>query len=105
MLMELSELQQRAIEISDLYAQKNKSHDQRDWDISAYMQGFVGDVGDLAKLVMAKEGYGHIDDIDEKLAHELADCLWSILVIAEKLDIPLEQAFTQTMQDLEAKLK
>jgi hypothetical protein len=39
----------------------------------------VGDVGDLMKLVMAKEGAREIQDVDEKLQHELAACLWSVL--------------------------
>jgi NTP pyrophosphatase (non-canonical NTP hydrolase) len=63
--------------------------------------GFVGDVGDLAKLVMAESGVRHIPGAKEKLAHELADCLWSILVLADTFDVDLEQAFLQTMDDLE----
>jgi hypothetical protein len=35
--------------------------------------GFVGDVGDLAKVVQAAEGVGNISDAPAKLAHELAD--------------------------------
>lgn len=70
------------------------------------MSGFVGDVGDLSKLVMAKRGLrGPIDnDIDDKIAHELADCLWSVCVLAEKYDIDLEAAFLKTMKELDKRL-
>lgn len=68
------------------------------------MQGFVGDVGDLMKLVMAKSGVRRVDDIDKKLAHELADCLWSVLVLSQLYGVNLETAFLQTMDELEQAL-
>lgn len=46
------------------------------------MLGFVGDVGDLAQLVQGKAGVRSIKDLDTKLSHELADCLWAVLTLA-----------------------
>jgi NTP pyrophosphatase (non-canonical NTP hydrolase) len=66
--------------------------------------GFVGDVGDWLKLVMAHSSIRAIPDADKKLAHELADCLWSVLVLAELYQIDLERAFLQTMDELEQHL-
>jgi NTP pyrophosphatase (non-canonical NTP hydrolase) len=50
---------------------------------------------------MAREGIRTIPDAEHKLAHELADCLWAILVLARIYGVDLEQAFVQTMDDLE----
>ncbi len=68
------------------------------------MIGFVGDVGDLAKLVLAQNNVRNIEDFRTKLAHELSDCLWSVLVLAELYEIDLEHSFLTTMDDLEAHL-
>ena len=65
------------------------------------MSGFVVDVGDLMRLVMAKEGLRKVDDMDEKLEHELCDCLWSILVLADRFGIKLEEVFPKQMTKLE----
>src|SRR5690606_41720128 len=46
------------------------------WTAAEYMQGFVGDVGSLAKLVMIHNGVREGEATTERLAHELADCLW-----------------------------
>ena len=46
-----------------------------------------------------------IEDVDNKLAHELSDCLWSILVLAKKYDADLEASFLKTMDDLEKKIE
>jgi NTP pyrophosphatase (non-canonical NTP hydrolase) len=68
------------------------------------MQGFVVDVGDLMKLVMAKAGTRPVDHVDQKLAHELSDCLWSVLVLAKAYDVDLEKEFLRTMDEIEVKL-
>ncbi|MFF8422565.1 MazG nucleotide pyrophosphohydrolase domain-containing protein [Streptomyces sp. NPDC015680] len=36
------------------------------------------------------------------LEHELADCLWSVLILARRFDVDLETAFRRTMTELEA---
>jgi NTP pyrophosphatase (non-canonical NTP hydrolase) len=43
--------------------------------------------------------------LDEKLAHELADCLWSVLVLADRLGVDLGAAFAATMSDLEQNIR
>lgn len=64
------------------------------------MSGFVVDVGDLTRLVMAATGARDIEDHQSRLEHELADCLWSVLVLARRLDIDLAEAFERTMDEL-----
>ncbi len=68
------------------------------------MAGFVDDVGDLSKIIMAKHGLRDMEDVDEKLAHELSDCLWSILVLASKYSIDLPNEFMKTMDLLDKRI-
>lgn len=100
----LQDLLKRAQEIRAKYDELNARDGQRNWDASDYAEGFVGDVGDLMKLVMAKEGKRWGENVDAKLRHELSDCLWSLLIIADYYDIDLEQSFVETMSQLEEKL-
>jgi NTP pyrophosphatase (non-canonical NTP hydrolase) len=99
--MNFEALQQRAVEIREQYAELERREYGRPWTNADIALGFVGDVGDLVKLVMAENGVRSIPDARSKLAHELADCLWSILVLAHLHDVDLEQAFLQTMDELE----
>ncbi len=41
-----------------------------------------------------------IPDTHEKLAHELCDCLWSIIVLAHHSHVDLESAFAANMDAL-----
>ena len=101
--MQFLDIKEKALEIRELYAQLETAK-QTEWTRGDIVHGFIGDVGDLVKLTMAKDGLREIENLDQKLAHELADCLWSIIVIAEKYGVDLEKSFLQTMSELKANL-
>lgn len=102
--MEFAELIVRAMEIRQQYAEMETTRYGRAWSLEELALGFVGDVGDLSKLLMAHVGVRNIPDVEQKLAHELADCLWSLLVLSQKVGVDLECAFLRTMDDLEVHL-
>lgn len=102
--MTIQDAREQALAVAEKYRQQNAAQGKEKWDASAYMAGFVGDVGGLSKLVMAKAGYRDIDDHDAKIAHELSDCLWSVLVLAHELGVDLEAEFTNTMRKLDRRL-
>ena len=56
------------------------------------------------KLVQAHEGVRAVENARPALEHELADVLWSLLVIARRCDVDLEAAFARTMDELDAAL-
>lgn len=102
--MDIKELSKRAIEVRQKYSELETLKMGKGWTNLNLMEGFVGDIGDLMKLVMAKEGVREIENVDEKLAHELADCLWSVLVLSEKYGVDIEQVFLKTMNDLDKRI-
>jgi len=99
--MDFQTITQRAAQIRQQCALMEQKRYGVSWTNEELALGFVGDVGDLAKLVVAMEGKRAIPEALAKLAHELADCLWSVIVLAEAHHIDLEQAFLQTMDELE----
>ena len=99
--MQMNALTQRAMQVRRLYAELEEKDHGRAWTSEEIALGFVGDVGDLAKLVMAQEGIRAIPDAERKLAHELADCLWSVLVLSQAYGVDIEHVFLQTMDELE----
>ncbi len=103
--MKFEDLMNRAIEIRAKYDWLNQSKRGVVWNEQQLMAGFVGDVGDLSKIIMAKSGLRAMDEVDAKLAHELSDCLWSILVLASKYKIDLASEFQKTMDELDKRIK
>jgi NTP pyrophosphatase (non-canonical NTP hydrolase) len=102
--MEFKSLQNRALQIRQKYAELEKAKGSKEWTREDLVRGFVGDVGDLVKLTMAADGVREIPNASERLSHELADCLWSVLVIADKYGVDIESSFLKTMNELEARI-
>jgi len=102
--MEFQKLMGRALEIRRQYAAQEQQLYGSAWNSEEIALGFIGDVGDLAKLIVAENGKRNIANSKEKLAHELADCLWSVIVLSHLHEIDLEGSFTDTMNQLEKHL-
>lgn len=102
--MNIKDLQTEALRIREKYGELEMKRNGKQWTNSQIMEGFVGDIGELMQLIMAKEGHRDIENVDEKLKHELADCLWCILVLASKYNINLEESFLKTMKELNEKI-
>lgn len=95
-----------ALQVSNHYDELNIQDGQPKWGASERMAGFVGDVGTLSKLIMAKKGLRRgSENLDAELKHELADCLWSIMVIADDLQIDLEAEFINVMEELTERIE
>lgn len=103
--MEFEELQKRALEIRRCFEAYEKREYGRSWTREEIALGFIGDIGDMAKLLLAHEGVRDIPEAKEKLAHELSDCMWSIIVLAELYGVDLEMGFLKTMDHLQKRLK
>lgn len=99
--MEFRLIQQRAMYLRQRYMAYEQQRYGRSWTPEEVALGFVGDVGDLCKLVQAVEGVRGIPDAKEKLGHELAGCLWSVLVLANLYDVDLEDAVQKMIAQCE----
>jgi len=106
MSQDFKTLAAKALSVRDHYDELQEKDGQPRWDASDRMAGFVGDVGDLSKLVMMKQGKRRgTEGLDEALKHEVTDCLWSIIVLADELGIDLETEFDKTMNELHKRIE
>lgn len=96
--MELNALSAHASALRQRFDQAARQAGKREWTNEEIMQGFVVDVGALMKLVMAKNGVRDVANTDEKLGHELADCLWSVLVLAKSYGVDVESEFLRMIE-------
>jgi len=94
---DFKQLQAKALFIKKKYGQKQDAKGLPAWTASDYMAGFVADVGELSEFIMAKKGIRSIENVDEKIEHELCDCLYSVFSIADELDVDLQTAFDKNM--------
>ena len=65
------------------------------------MLGFSIDIGCIGRLLLAQEVTWAIDGgAEAELKHKLAETLWRVFVLAEKLDINIDQVFADTMSTI-----
>jgi NTP pyrophosphatase (non-canonical NTP hydrolase) len=102
--LSLSSMTEQALSLLRAYDEVNERRYGRVWSTEELMLGFTGDVGDLSRLVIAKGGVRQQDDLDQKIAHELVDCLWSVLVLADRFGVDLSTEITKNLSDLHARV-
>lgn len=102
--MEVKELFNRALEIRKKYEEFEKNKIGRVWTNSEFMEGLVKNTGNLMYAVMGKEGTREVADVDNMLDHELSDCLWALIVLADKYNIDIEKSFMDNMDKLDKRL-
>ena len=98
--MKLSDLEKSALQLNELYEQLEIKKYGRVWTTEELALVFVGYVGDLTKIIQENAGIRDIDDCKAKLGHELSDCLWSTIVLANKCGIDLEAEFVRNTKEL-----
>ncbi|MGH2550106.1 MAG: hypothetical protein ACRDHN_11975 [Thermomicrobiales bacterium] len=101
--MNLTTATERAMQIRRLYQQFELRDHGAVWTTGEDMLGLVSDVGYLARLVMAAEGRWDHDEnlLPAELKGKLAECLWWILVLSNRLGIDVTEAFASTMDKIE----
>lgn len=103
--MQISEASDLARRVRALYHQLETAHEGSPWEVKDDMLGLVNDVGAVARLVMATEGrWSPGGDVSQQLEGKLAECLWWVLVLADRLDVDLAEAYRTTLGDIESNL-
>ena len=70
------------------------------------MLGLVNDTGALSRLVMATEGrWTPEGDLPSQLSAKLAECLWWVLVLSDRVGVDITEAFTANIGRIETGLK
>src|SRR3989344_447292 len=103
--MTFDEAIEKAREIRKLYDNLEEKKYGKKWERKDLVLGFVHDVGDLVKTTMMLDGTRDGNpDSKYMFSHELSDCLWSIIILADKYDIDLKESFEENMNSMEQRL-
>ncbi|MEK6465389.1 hypothetical protein [Pseudonocardia alni] len=95
----LADARSRAREVRALYEQLEGRLLGRTWTLPELALGFTHDAAYVGRLVLAAERTWDIDgDTDAELRHKLAECLWWLFVLADRLDVDLSEAYGATME-------
>ncbi len=96
---------ERALGVRSLYQQLEENNHNSAWTIEEDMLAFSTDIGALGRLVMAAEGrWVYNGEVQPELRSKLAECLWWILVLSDRLGMDITEAFTSFIDRLDRDL-
>ncbi|WP_016906428.1 hypothetical protein [Streptomyces xiaopingdaonensis] len=102
----LGEADDRALEVRAQYEKIEQRVLGRTWTLPELAVGFTNDAAYVGRLVLAAERTWGIDgDVDAELQHKLAECLWWVFVLADRLDVDMPEAYAATMDRINAGLE
>ena len=102
----LSAAREQALAVRAQYEVLEERFNGKTWSLHELMIGFSNDVGYIGRLLLAHDGTWGIDgDPSAELKHKLAESLWWTFVLADKLGIDLDEAYTDTMASIGAGLE
>ncbi|HEY3328539.1 MAG TPA: MazG-like protein [Capsulimonadaceae bacterium] len=90
----LSDATKRAMELRVRYQELEREYHKEIWPTEEDMLAFTTDIGALGRLVMAAEGrWTYEGDVAGELKSKMAECLWWILVLSDRLDVDISTAY------------
>jgi NTP pyrophosphatase (non-canonical NTP hydrolase) len=103
-MSDVQDMQRRALQIASHYDDYNRARGRQTWGLQEYVDGLVGDIGDLTKIIMAMQGKRDMEDMCTKVEHELNDVMWSVLLLYKMFQLDPEASFSKAMNALEARV-
>ena len=102
----LAAAREQALAVRSLYEVLEERFNGKTWSLHELMLGFSNDVGYIGRLLLANDGtWGIEGDPRAELEHKLAESMWWTFVLADKLGIDLDEAYTQTMDRIRTGLE
>lgn len=102
----LSTAREQALAVRSLYEILEERFNGKTWSLHELMIGFSNDVGHIGRLLLAHDGTWDIEgDPRDQLQHKLAESMWWTFVLADRLDIDIDDAYAQTMDRIRTGLE
>lgn len=94
--MSLGNLIERSIRIRDQYHKTEIQYHGSEWTIEEDALAFLTDAGLVGRLTMAQQRRWPISGNEEsQLEHKLSECIWWLLVLAERMDINIVKSLDE----------
>ncbi len=103
--MNLSEIVESSLKIRKLYHQLEKQHHGEEWTVEEDALAFLTDAGLVGRLTMSQqERLPKGGNTSSELEHKLAECIWWLLILADRMNIDIGEALQIFLSQTEKQL-
>ena len=104
--MNFSEVVQRSVAIRERYHELEVQHHGKEWTVEEDALAFLTDAGLVGRLIMAQQGRWPTNgESVSELEHKLGECIWWLIILAERMNIDSSDALENFLSKTENLLK
>jgi NTP pyrophosphatase (non-canonical NTP hydrolase) len=102
----LSEIIERSVEIRKFYHNLERKYHNKEWTVEEDALAFLTDAGLVGRLTMSQQERWPINgDTKSQLEHKLGECIWWIIILAERMNIDISEALKNFLSTAKKNLK
>lgn len=102
--MNFSEAVERSKKIRELYHNLERKYHGSEWTVEEDALAFLTDAGLVGRLTMSQQGRWPKDgETKSELEHKVGECMWWLIVLAERMNINSCEALEKFLSEIEQK--
>jgi NTP pyrophosphatase (non-canonical NTP hydrolase) len=90
--IDFEQLKQRSLKIRERYHELERTHHGSEWSVEEDALAFLTDAGLVGRHVMSQQGRWPKGNTDEELQHKLGESIWWLTILAERMNLNIEEA-------------
>lgn len=90
--IDFEQLKQRSLQIRERYHELERTHHGSEWTVEEDALAFLTDAGLLGRLIMSQQGRWPKANTEEELKHKLGESIWWLTILAQRMNIDIEEA-------------
>jgi NTP pyrophosphatase (non-canonical NTP hydrolase) len=104
--IKFSEAVERSVEIRKLYHHLEQQYHEKEWTVEEDALAFLTDAGLVGRLTMSQQGrWPAGGETVSELEHKLGECIWWLIILAERMNIDISEALEKFLSKTEKNLR
>ena len=104
--MNFSEVVERSVEIRKFYHNLELQYHEKEWTVEEDALAFLTDAGLVGRLTMSQQGRWPTNgETKSELEHKLGECIWWVIILAERMNIDISEALEKFLSKTERHLR
>src|SRR3954465_781026 len=99
--LNFEQLKERSLKIRAKYHELELTHHGSEWTVEEDALAFLTDAGLVGRHVMSQQGRWPKGNTEEELKHKLGESIWWLTVLAERMNIDIEEATEEFLDKTE----
>ncbi|MFV8392101.1 MazG-like protein [Flavobacterium sp. LB2P6] len=103
--IDFEQLKQRSLKIRECYHELELIHHGSEWTVAEDALALLTDAGLVGRLAMSQQGRWPKENTQDELKHKLGESIWWLSVLAERMNINIEEATEKLLTKTEKLLE